>query len=60
MPLGWTWKDATPRERGEWVRRSFWHCLGNLEKLCELFNLTSAGAKEILSGSDWKPEHEAK
>lgn len=54
----WTWATAGAQERGEWVRHSFQHCLGNVSALCELFNLTAHGAKQILDGDDWRPEYE--
>lgn len=56
----WTWKDATPRERGIWVRQSLRDCLSNRDKLRELFNLTEDGVDKILNGSDWYPEFEMK
>lgn len=58
MPYyGWTWKRATPRERGEWVRVSWSHCLRRLPALCDLFGLTEQGAVKILAGDDWRPEY---
>ena len=57
MLKAWTWKTGTPRERADTVRGHVSACLNNHGKLRELFNLTEAGLCEILSGSDWRPEH---
>jgi hypothetical protein len=58
MTQAWTWAAASPAERGLWVRNHLPHCLGNLDKLCALFNLTEDGCKRILNGEDWQPEFE--
>lgn len=55
--MGWTWKDGTPSERAEMVRRH--GRIPNLPflSLCRLFGLTANGAWEILKGGDWRPEY---
>lgn len=55
----WTWDKGTPRERADTVRGHLAPCRGDHESLKTLFNLTDNGLKEILAGSDWKPEHRA-
>ena len=56
---GWTWKTGAPRERAQTVRGHVSACLGNREKLKELFNLTEHGLSSILGGYDWRPEYSA-
>ena len=58
MRTAWTWESGTPKERGEMVRSTLPHVRHDMEKLCELFCLTGTGAREIVAGSDWKPEHD--
>lgn len=53
-----TWDTAGPRERGMWVRDHLKVCRYDIRRLCDLFELTEAGAERILAGEDWQPEFE--
>lgn len=52
--MGWTWEGASPKERGDWVRKSFRDVKYDRAKLGELFNLTKDGVEKILNGADWQ------
>ena len=58
MTWPWAWSTASPRERADWVRLHVarrW--VGSPADLCDLFQLTEAGALAIILGDTWRPEH---
>lgn len=53
QPNRWTWEDATPRERANWVRSN--RAIGVMDwDLCELFELTPDGLAAIVRGKNWE------
>lgn len=57
MGEAWTWVKATPRERAEFVRQHRHDSSFTQDKLCELFDLTHDGLRQIMNGADWRPDY---
>lgn len=57
--MAWSWKTATPQERGQHIRDTVPHCWGNEDEIRRLFNLTQQGLIKIVWLEDcWRPEYE--
>jgi hypothetical protein len=56
----WSWKNGTPHERADTVRR---HASSSRpipeHNLRSLFNLTEDGLRQILAGDDWRPAYDS-
>ncbi len=58
MAENWTWDNAGPCDRADWVRLHMPFCHYSMFDLCNLFHLTWEGATAILNGDDWRQSHE--
>ena len=55
--MSFSWDEATPFERGEWIRR--YARGGRSGNLLQLFQLSNDGLKRILNGDTWRAEYVA-